>query len=104
MRHKIGWTAALLAILVLGCGGNVETPIQPTDDIVNHTGAIRSLGEWGFMILDDSGTGFCPSNLPEEFEAEGLRVLFSGRTGPVPSNVRMPGAPLELSAIQIDIR
>lgn len=76
------------------------------NDVVNHSGVIRQLGSDAFIIFDSAPDGrhFAPMNLPEAFQRDGLRVVFSGHTREIPSNVRLAGTPLDLSSIQEDIR
>jgi len=105
MKDKAVFTSLLACLLLLGCGNN-PVSLSASDDIVNHTGTVRQIGSVGYAIVDDAEPSgrFAPSNLPESFKTDGARVLFSGRRGEIPSNVRMWGTPLELKSIQADIR
>ena len=107
-RHVL--VIGLLAATLLGsCGDDTApTAIRSVDDIVNHEGTIRQIGVWGFAIYDESapvtGSRYAPSNLPESFKQDGLRVLFSGRIGLIPPDERIWGIPFELSSIGPNIR
>ena len=57
--------------------------------------------EWYVIIPDDAkNQRYAPSNLPEEFKQDGLRVIFSGKVAAIPPNVRMIGIPLELVKVE----
>lgn len=47
---------------------------------------------------------FAPSNIPDNFKKEGLRVIFSGKIGKIPylpgGCIRILGLPLELTSIE----
>ena len=96
----------LIALIFIGCSETSEQPVQLEDDVVNHTGVIQQVGTNIYVIIDNAEEGghYVPINLPADFKENGLRVLFSGRVGEVPSNVRMAGTPLVLSTIQRDIK
>ena len=89
---------ALLAfLLIAGCEiGEIE-----------HTGTIthveRDGGFWGIIVAEDS-TRFRPTNLPVEFEQEGMEVEFEGY---VLSEQRVEGEwgiPIELTEVEVQIR
>jgi len=105
MKGRVVVASLLACPLLLGCG-NSPVPSSTSADIVNHTGTVRQIGSVGYAIVDDaeSSERFAPSNLPDSFKRDGVRVLFSGRRGEIPPNVRMWGTPLELTSIQADIR
>lgn len=106
MRYKAAaWISLLACSMLLGCGKHPAS-VTTSDDIVNHTGTVRQISSLDFAIIDDADPSehFAPSNLPGSFKSEGARVLFSGRRGKIPPNVRMWGTPLELSSIQADLR
>ena len=95
-----------VGLLFVGCSETSRQPVQPDDDIVNRTGVIQQLPPDIYVIIDGVAEGkhYAPTNLPTDFKEDGLRVLFSGSTREIPSNVRMVGIPLDLSSIQRDIR
>jgi hypothetical protein len=105
MRIQAVLAALVAGALCLGCG-NDPVGIATEADIENHTGTIQRVGTFGYAIVDDAtpDSRFAPSNLPASFKRDGLRVLFSGKRGVIPPNVRMWGAPLELTSIQLDRR
>lgn len=66
-------------------------------------GTIKRLSpnlEWWVIIPDEKEIRYTPSNLPGEFKKDGLRVIYSGKIGKIPSDVRMIGTPLELIKIE----
>jgi hypothetical protein len=94
MRLSLALLASLL--LVVGCEiGEIE-----------HTGTIthveRDGGFWGIVTADDS-TRFRPTNLPVEFEREGMVVEFEGY---VLSEERVDGEwgiPVELTEVEVQL-
>lgn len=50
--------------------------------------------------IKDNYNDYYAINLPEEFQREGIEVVFKGTLGKIPSNVRMAGRPVELSMIK----
>lgn len=99
---------AAVCLLGLGLFGCLEAPEQRPDDsqvVVSHSGIIEKLAD-AFVIVDETelGTRFFPLNLPDEFRSDGLMVIFSGRAQEIPPNVTLVGTPLELSAIEHDVR
>jgi len=106
MKRRIAGLVVLVAALLAACSQNDEAPMQPADDVVNHTGTVQSIGTLGYAIVDDlpDHERFAPSNLPDRFQRNGERVLFSGKRGPIPPNARLWGTPLELSSIRTDRR
>ncbi|MBI4547400.1 MAG: hypothetical protein HY707_05445, partial [Ignavibacteriae bacterium] len=90
-----------------GCTSETETIIETNDDIINQTGTTAQMSQFGsdfFVINTDLGQRFHPTNLPYDFKRVELRVLFSGKTGEIPPNVRLAAIPLVLSRIEIDIK
>lgn len=101
----------LLTLLFFACipGCSVDrTTVEPDETlVVNHTGVIQNAGTVDrklFIIVDDTPdrTHYLPSNLPEEFKLVGQRVLFSGKLGVIPPNLRLVGTPLKLTSIEQD--
>lgn len=57
--------------------------------------------EGGFYgIIDDEGRRFVPQNLPEEYQADGIRVLFSADVMDDTAGIHMWGTPVELRSIE----
>lgn len=56
-------------------------------------------GWYGLVPDSDPGTRYAPHKLPPRFRVDGLRVVFSGRVGRIPPNVRVWGTPLRLTRI-----
>lgn len=89
--------ALLVFLLVAGCEiGEIE-----------HTGTItrveRDGGFWGIIVTKDS-TRFRPTNLPVEFEQEGMEVEFEGY---VLSEERVEGEwgiPIELTEVEVQLQ
>jgi hypothetical protein len=71
-------------------------------NLVDEQGTVTQITNDMFGIVPDfdKGTRFLPSNLTAEFKQDGLRVVFSGKVGEIPPNVRLPGTPLTLSGIR----
>jgi len=64
---------------------------------------VNSRNGWYAIVPDgDRGTRYAPDRLPDDFRKNGLRVIFSGRVGPIDPNVRTWGTPLTLTAIRLD--
>jgi hypothetical protein len=61
-------------------------------------------GWYGIVPDGDRGTRYAPDRLPDEFKKDGLRVVISGRVGPVDPNVRTWGIPLTLTKIEHETR
>lgn len=97
-RRKAAWYLAAFAVAVLATG----SPATAGEELRNQPGTIQEIGRSLFTIVPDAdkGTRFLPERLPQEFKKDGLRVLFSGKVGEVPANVRLVGTPLELIEIQ----
>lgn len=104
MKQTLIVFSLLACVFFIGCGK--PTALQPMDDVINHAGTIMQIDSLFFGIVDDAewGERFAPSNLPESFKIDGLRVIFSGRRGMIPPNVRLWGTPLELTSIQINTK
>ena len=74
---------------------------------IEHTGTIthvdRDGGFWGIIVGEDS-TRFRPTNLPTEFEHEGMEVEFEGY---VLSEERVEGEwgiPVELTEVEVQLQ
>jgi hypothetical protein len=94
-----------LTLAIAGCEDHVGSAPHVKADIENHTGTVRELAVDTFGIVGDAeAEHFLPSNLPAEFQVDGQRVLFSGNRLEIPPNVRLWGAPLQLTEIRADLR
>jgi hypothetical protein len=98
----------LVLALSVGCSDQGHQVVPSADDVINHTGVVKQMSSDAFIIISDyiyqgQNEHFAPTNLPDSFKTDGLRVLFSGKRGEIPPNVRMMGTPLTLSSIEIDI-
>ncbi len=50
--------------------------------------------------IKDNYNDYYAVNLPEEFQREGIEVVFKGTLGKIPANVRLMGRPVELTMIK----
>ena len=81
-------------------------PLRPADAIADTlhdaTGTIRQVSAGLIALVPDArpATRYVPQNLPEGFQQDGLRVVFSGWLEEIPPNVRMIGQPLVLTALR----
>ena len=88
----------LSLILIASCG--LQTSLSAAEKLVDQQGTIQKIGSVGFVIVpDQKRTRYAPSNLAEDFQQNGQRVLFSGEVGKIPPNVRLIGTPFKLTAI-----
>jgi hypothetical protein len=109
MKSMFVLSSMFVALLLVSCNDEENNIARSSDDVQNYTGVIKQMTTDGFAIISDvvykgQRDHFAPTNLPESFRQDGLRVLFSGKRGTIPPNVRMWGIPLEISSIQIDTR
>lgn len=109
MKDSMLFTGLFVALLFIGCEDKGSQVFPSSDDVINYTGVVKHMTSDGFILISDYAfkgqrEWFAPSNLPGSFKTDGARVLFSGKRGQIPPNVRMIGTPLTLSSIQIDIR
>ena len=103
MRKSAAWVlVSTLAALLVGCdAGDVVGPAAPPD-IVDAIGVVRAFDSSHATFIDTDapdGRRFVPTNLPRAYRVEGLRVLFSARSLAISPNVRLMGAPIELTRI-----
>ena len=71
----------------------------------NVRGTVRAVNPergWYALVPDrDPGTRYAPeAPLPEAFQKDGLRVIFSGRVKKIPEGGRHWGIPLDLTRIE----
>ena len=82
--------------------GNTKEPSPPdTVRIVSGTGLVRHVDlEGGFYgIVDDMGERYDPSNLPEDFKVDSLRVRYEA-TVTDKTTTRMWGRPVDIITIE----
>jgi len=92
----------------------MDTPVKPTalpqdhpmlsrqtlQQLYNVEGEIVELGPANFGIQTPSlNSALLPLNLPDDFQKEGLHVLFSGHLKEIGLNEFMAGHPLVLTEI-----
>jgi len=101
MRRSIFSHVLLLLVFVAGCQ-DLGQPL--TDDMLNYTGTIIEKNTGFYLIESDmplqQGKMFYPTNLPESFKRDGLRVRFSGSIDALPG-VEYLYPPLKLSSIAV---
>ena len=95
---------SIVAVVCASCSS--PDLLDPTEaqELTDVRGAIVAVNEqngwYGIVPDDDRGTRYAPDRLPDDFRKDGLRVIFSGRVGPIDPNVRMWGTPLTLTTIR----
>jgi hypothetical protein len=99
-----GIIVGILTLVLASCAGpDIIDPAQ-TEEFANARGAIVLVNEqngwYGIVPDSDRGTRYAPDRLPDDFKKDGVRVIFSGRVGPIDPNVRMWGTPLTLTSIR----
>jgi len=96
----------LISFLAMSCRdlGQEAIPVQG-DDIKDFPGVIVKVLSDGYAIHLDPMFGaivsLAPTNLPNEFKVDRLRVFVSGKTEEIPPNVRLIGVPLTISSITL---
>ena len=78
---------------------------EPIDEFVSHAkGTVKKLSpqsDWYVIVPDyNPELRFLPTDLPDAYMINGLRVVFSGKVGEIPPNARLVGTPLELTKIE----
>ncbi len=75
--------------------------------VSNEKGTIQLISpkqDWYVIILGyDDMQRFLPTNLPDIFKKDGLKVIFSGKICEIPENVRLIGTPLLLTSIKKEV-
>jgi hypothetical protein len=56
VRSKIQRSIAAPTVTLLANGDEALSPVQLSDDVVNHVGVIQASGASTFLIRDDLGT------------------------------------------------
>jgi len=95
--------AAMLGAWASGCALAPSIAAQPQvlTDVHGRIQVVNADAGWyGIVPNADRGTRYAPDRLPDEFQKDGLRVIFSGRLKPVDPAVRAWGIPLELTSIR----
>lgn len=108
MRFPARWTAcSLLVLTVMGASGCREARQDGTEDatpLVDVPATVRRFpldSDTFVLVAEDSlGSRYLPDELPVPFRHDGLAVVFSGRIGPIPANVRLIGTPVTLTRIR----
>jgi hypothetical protein len=89
---------------VAGCRSTSHHGAATAADLVDVRATVRRFpvdGESYLLVADDStSTAYVPDVLPVPLRHDGLRVVFSGRAGPIPAHCRLPGTPVVLSRIR----
>jgi hypothetical protein len=103
MKPTLIVIVGVFSIFLTSCSKK-HSPSKAGDKIINERGTIQQLSanqQWYIIAPDfDPTTRFLPSNLPDEFKRDGIRIIFSGEIGEIPPNVRLIGTPLHLKAIK----
>jgi inhibitor of cysteine peptidase len=91
-----------LVVLALMVVVFLQSCTTENEDAVKVTGTIVFVSlEGGFYgIKGDDGKNYDPTNLPQEFQKDALRVRFEARELPNRASVHMWGAIVELVTIQ----
>lgn len=93
----------LLAHVVAACTSNRSYTDTPLVEVKKDApGMIWKGSETTYWIVPDSGTRLLPDDLPDEFEVDSLRVIFSGEVHEKPRAVKMMGRPFVLTSIVRD--
>ena len=95
--NRIIFLALALIVLVL-----LQSCTTQNEDAIKVTGTIVFLSfEGGFYgIPGDDGKHYDPTNLPQEFRKDALRVRFEAKELPDRASVHMWGTIVEIVAIQ----
>lgn len=102
-RLRLGHSFTLLLVLfAAACSGTQPEAEAAGDEVVSTTGTVVWLDlEGGFYAIrsDDGGT-YEPTNLPSEFERDGLRVRFRALIREDVGSFRMVGPVIQLQSIR----
>ena len=93
---------------LVGSDDEQDTQVKYLGEVEDVTGTISQRGWEAFIISADketvtgtSVTVFQPINLPEAFQQDSIRVVFSGKMIAPNPLIRYLGRPLELSDIRL---
>lgn len=102
MRRGVLMTAAAVAVLCIVGGTCQSTSRTADEDVIQTTGTVQYVQlEGGFYgIVAEDGTKYDPTNLPDEFEEDGLRVRFRAELKEDVLGFHMWGKIVELLEIQ----
>lgn len=85
-----------------------QKPMYPQDPVFNYDkkldnvkGTIKQMGSTWLIVGEK--TQYAPGFLPKEYKIDGMKVIFSGETGPPPPYVKMMGNPLKIDEIKEDL-
>jgi hypothetical protein len=95
--NRIAFFVLAMTVVVL-----LQSCTTENEDAVKVTGTVVFLSfEGGFYgIVGDDGKHYDPTNLPQEFQKDGLRVRFEAKELPEQASVHMWGTIVEFVAIQ----
>ena len=103
MKQTLFLILLVFSIFLTSCSTK-HNPSEAGDELMNELGTIQQLSsnpQWYIIVPDfDPTTRFLPSNLPASLRKDGIRVMFSGKIGEIPANVRLIGTPLDLTGIK----
>jgi hypothetical protein len=92
---RVIFAAFLFIVVVLMQSCTVEN-----DDAVKVTGIIVIIPIDSYGIKGDDGRNYMPTNIPQEFQKDGLRIRFEAKELPGQTRVYMWGTIVELVTIQ----
>jgi hypothetical protein len=92
----------LVAVLIVAVMVAFPSCTTENEDAIKVTGTVVFLSfEGGFYgIKGDDGKNFDPTNLPQEFHSDGMRVRFAAKELPGRTSVHMWGTIVEIVNIQ----
>ena len=97
---------AMMTMLSAGavvCLGRATAQESQLTEVAGTITAVNASQGWFGIVPDsDKTVRYAPDTLAEEFKKDGLRVVFSGRVGPVNPNARAWGIPLALAKIRVE--
>ena len=103
VRHRPSLiTYAILSLTLAGFAGCEEEVTSPDDNTIQDAVGLVVEGEFSRYVIYRAGieVPLAPVNLPEPFQQDSLRVVFSGTILLPSPNVRMNAAPIKLTEIR----